>query len=701
MQYTFALAGNQNSGKTTLFNQLTGSSQHVGNWPGVTVEKKTGAMLHHHHGQQTHLGLPRRFRRAHENGQAVPDKYSDVTIVDLPGIYSLSPYSMEEIVSRNFIVREKPDVVINIVDATNLERNLYLTLQLLQLGRPVVVALNMMDEVRSHGDVIDLAAMEKGLGVPVVAICARKGEGLDELVRRAMDAAENHRLPPKLDICTGAAHKALHAIQHLVEQPAQAHGMTSRYAATKLFEGDAPMMEELDLSEDTRHIIEEILTAMEREVGMERAAVMADTRYRFIEKLLATCYTRATEEGGTLTDRLDRVLTHPLLAIPVFLLMMLLVFYITFGPIGTWLADGFAALVQQGVDALAAALAGLGVAGWVRSLLVDGALTGVGSVLSFLPTILLLFLLLSILEDSGYMARAAFLMDKPLRKLGLNGRAFIPMMMGFGCTVPAVMSARSMNNQRDRRFTIVLTPFMSCGAKVPIYALFTRAFFDGHQVLVMSAFYLTGVVVAVVVGLILKRTAFHGDAAPFIMELPAYRLPAPRNVARQLWDKASDFLKRAFTVIFLATLVVWFLQYFTFTLSPAPDMAHSMLGVIAGAIAPVFAPAGFGTVEASTAVLTGVMAKESVVSTLSVLAGVDPDSAQMVTALHAVFPTVLQAVSFLTFVLLYMPCVAAYAAMRREMESGRLATVAVAGQTVLAWVAATLVFQVGRLLGLG
>lgn len=701
MQYTFALAGNQNSGKTTLFNQLTGSSQHVGNWPGVTVEKKTGAMLHHHHGQQTHLGLPRRFRRAHENGQAVPDKYSDVTIVDLPGIYSLSPYSMEEIVSRNFIVQEKPDVVINIVDATNLERNLYLTLQLLQLGRPVVVALNMMDEVRSHGDAIDLAAMEKGLGVPVVAICARKGEGLDELVRRAMDAAENRRTPPKLDICGGAAHKALHAIQHLVEQPAQAHGMTSRYAATKLFEGDAPMMEELDLSEDTRHIIEEILTAMEREVGMERAAVMADTRYRFIEKLLATCYTRGQEDGGSLTDRLDRVLTHPLLAIPVFLLMMLLVFYITFGPIGTWLADGFAALVQQGVDALAAALAGLGVAGWVRSLLVDGALTGVGSVLSFLPTILLLFLLLSILEDSGYMARAAFLMDKPLRKLGLNGRAFIPMMMGFGCTVPAVMSARSMNNQRDRRFTILLTPFMSCGAKVPIYALFTRAFFAGHQVLVMSAFYLTGVAVSIIVGLVLKRTAFHGDAAPFIMELPAYRLPAPRNVARQLWDKASDFLKRAFTVIFLATMVVWFLQHFTFTLSPAPDMAHSMLGVIAGAIAPVFAPAGFGTVEASTAVLTGVMAKESVVSTLSVLAGVDPDSAQMVTALHSVFPTVLQAVSFLTFVLLYMPCVAAFAAMRHEMESGRLATLAVAGQTVLAWVAATLVFQVGRLLGLG
>ena len=348
MHYTFALAGNQNSGKTTLFNQLTGSSQHVGNWPGVTVEKKTGAMLHHHHGQQTHLGLPRRFRRAHESGQAVPDKYSDVTIVDLPGIYSLSPYSMEEIVSRNFIVREKPDVVINIVDATNLERNLYLTLQLLQLGRPVVVALNMMDEVRSHGDAIDLKALEKGLGVPVVAICARRGEGLDELVRRSMLAAARRQLPARLDICSGEAHKALHAIEHLVEQPAMAQGLMPRYAATKLFEGDAPMMEELELKPDTRHIIEEILCAMEREVGMERAAVMADTRYRFIEGLLATCYTRANRPEGSLTDRIDNVLTHPVLAIPVFLMMMLLVFFITFGPLGTWVADGFSGLVDNG-----------------------------------------------------------------------------------------------------------------------------------------------------------------------------------------------------------------------------------------------------------------------------------------------------------------------------------------------------------------
>lgn len=476
MAYTFALAGNQNSGKTTLFNQLTGSNQHVGNWPGVTVEQKTGTMLHHHHGEQTHVGLPWRVRHEQKHGAALPERYSDVTIVDLPGIYSLSPFSMEEIVSRDYIVKERPDVVVNIVDATNLERNLYLTLQLLQLGRPVVIALNMMDEVRSHGDVIDLPALEKALGAPVVPICARKGEGVDELVRQAMEIARTKKLPAKLDICDGAAHKALHAITHLVEQPALAIGVMPRYAATKLFEGDHLMTEELKLSDESRHIIEEILTAMEKELGMERAAVMADTRYRFIEKTLSTCLTRLDPAAGTLTDRIDAVLTHPVLSIPVFLLMMLLVFYITFGPIGSWAADGFAGLVDGGVGLVSDALVRWGVSGRVHDLLVGGVLRGVGSVLSFLPTILILFLLLSILEDSGYMARAAFLMDKPLRRLGLNGRAFIPMMMGFGCTVPAVMSARSMNTQRDRRFTIMLTPFMSCGAKVPIYALFTAAF---------------------------------------------------------------------------------------------------------------------------------------------------------------------------------------------------------------------------------
>lgn len=696
MHFTFALAGNQNSGKTTLFNQLTGSNQHVGNWPGVTVEQKTGTMLHHHHGKQTHIGLPTHLRN--KEAHQVPEQDSDVTIVDLPGIYSLSPFSMEEIVSRNFIVHDQPDVVINIVDATNLERNLYLTLQLLQLGRPVVVALNMMDEVRSHGDHIDLKALEKGLGVPVIAICARKAEGLDELVRRTMEAAEKRLPPPKLDICDGDAHKALHAITHLVEEPAKAAGMTPRYAATKLFEGDAPLLEELKLSPETQHIIEEILTAMEKNVGMERAAVMADTRYRFIEKLLSVCYTPADRDGTSLTDRIDNVLTHPVLAIPVFLLMMLLVFYITFGPFGTWVADGFAALVDRGIALLSSALEGWGVAGWLHGLIVDGALTGVGSVLSFLPTILLLFLLLSILEDSGYMARAAFLMDKPLRKLGLNGRSFIPMMMGFGCTVPAVMSARSMNTQRDRRFTIMLSPFMSCGAKVPIYALFSAAFFHDHQLLVMCVLYLTGILVSIGVAFFLKRFVFHGDAAPFIMELPSYRLPTVGNVARQLWDKAKDFINRAFTVIFLATMVVWFLQNFTFQLHTASSIEESMLGTIAGFIAPVFAPAGFGNIQASTAVLTGVMAKESVVSTLAVLAGVDAESTQMLASLHTVFPTTLSAVSFLVFVLLYMPCVAAFAAMRREMESGRWAIGTVAAQTCLAWCLSVLVYQIGRLI---
>ena len=701
MPYTFALAGNQNSGKTTLFNQLTGSNQHVGNWPGVTVEQKTGTMLHHHHGSQTHIGLPHRVQREHQKGAALPEQYSDVTIVDLPGIYSLSPYSLEEIVTRNYIVKDRPDVVINIVDATNLERNLYLTLQLLQLGRPVVIALNMMDEVRSHGDVIDLKAMEKALGAPVVPICARKDEGVDELVRRTMEVAQTKQLPNKLDICDGAAHKALHAITHLVEQPAILHGVMPRYAATKLFEGDHLMMEELELSDESKHIIEEILTAMEKEVGMERAAVMADTRYRFIEKMLSTCLTRNNPEGSSLTDRIDNVLTHPLLAIPVFLLMMLLVFYITFGPIGAWISDGFASLVDGGIDLLSRALQNWGVAGRVHDLLVNGVLRGVGSVLTFLPTILILFLLLSILEDSGYMARAAFLMDKPLRKIGLNGRAFIPMMMGFGCTVPAVMSARSMNTQRDRRFTIMLTPFMSCGAKVPIYALFTAAFFGGNQVLVMSGFYLAGVLMSVLVGLFLKRHVFHGDAAPFIMELPSYRLPTLVNVGRTLWDKAKDFLKRAFTVIFLATLIVWFLQSFTFTLTDAPDIEHSMLGGIAGWIAPIFTPAGFGSVEASTAVLTGIMAKESVVSTLSVLSGAETGSVQMIAAMRSVFPTLLSAVSFLVFILLYSPCVAAIAAMKREMESARWAFTTVLAQTGLAWVCAVVVYQVGRLLGLG
>lgn len=698
MSYRFALAGNQNSGKTTLFNVLTGSNQHVGNWPGVTVEQKTGVLMHHHHGGDAHFGAPsffgkRRMREADNN---------DVTIVDLPGIYSLSPYSMEEIVSRNFITLEKPDLVINIVDATNLERNLYLTMQLLQLGTPMVVALNMMDEVRMRGDVIHTDLLSDALGVPVVAICARKGEGIDELVRLSMDAAENHRVPPRLDLCGGALHKALHAITHLVEPKAHEAGLNPRYAATKLLEGDEPMQEMLKLTPDEMHIIEEILLVMEKACGMERAAVMADARYTWIERLLKKAVVRAkpdAENEPSFSDKIDRVLTHPVLAIPVFIAAMLLVFWVTFGPFGTWVSDGFSALVDAGIDAIAGWLVEAQVAQWMQDLLIDGVFTGVGTVLSFMPTIVILFMSLSILEDSGYMARAAFLMDKPLRKIGLNGRSFIPMMTGFGCTVPAVMAARSMSGRRDRRFTILLTPFMSCGAKVLVYAVFAKAFFQGNQVLVMTCLYLLGILMAVLAGFVLKKVLFHGDAAPFIMELPAYRLPAPRNVLRNMWDKAKDFIQRAFTVIFVATVAVWFLQSFTLQMTPAETVQDSMLGMLAGLIAPVFAPLGFGTVEASTAVITGMMAKESVVSTLAVMAGVDMDSTAMLTALQGIFPTVAAACSFLTFVLLYMPCVAAFAAMRRELESRKWAILAVAGQTCLAWATAFVVYRLALLIG--
>ena len=695
IRYTFALAGNQNSGKTTLFNLLTGANQHVGNWPGVTVEQKTGLLIHHHHGEDTHFGQPVMFRKS----RSEREENRDVQIVDLPGIYSLSPYSMEEIVSRNFITLEKPDVVINIVDATNLERNLYLTMQLLQLETPVIIALNMMDEVRAHGDVIYTDVLEKELGVPVVSICARKGEGIDELVRLSMKAAEEKRKSPPLDICDGPAHKALHAITHLVEPKAKATGMSPRYAATKLFEGDEPMQKLMSLNDDEMHVIDEIISEAEETEGMERAAIMADLRYQYIERMLKKAVVRkhdAAEE--TVSDRIDRVLAHPVLAIPMFLCAMLLVFWVTFGPIGTWVADGFAALVDSVIAFLADQLADAGVAHWLQNLMVDGVFTGVGSVLSFMPTIVILFMCLSILEDSGYMARAAFLMDKPLRKIGLNGRSFIPMMMGFGCTVPAAMAARSMSNRRDRRFTILLTPFMSCGAKVPVYALFTRAFFQGNLVLVMSALYVGGILVAIAAGAILKHVLFHGDAAPFIMELPAYRLPTPRNVLRNMWDKAKDFITRAFTVIFLATLAVWFLQSFTIRFEMTDVIQDSILGMIAGFIAPLFRPCGFASLEAATAVLTGVMAKESVVSTLAVLSGVDVESTAMLNALRAVFPTSAAAMAFLTFVLLYMPCIAAFAAIRRELESRRWAICAAIGQTALAWVCATIVYQLGSLI---
>ena len=690
LRYTFALAGNQNSGKTTLFNLLTGSNQHVGNWPGVTVEQKTGQMVHHHHGQSTHIGLPAGKQKKEEN--------LDISIVDLPGIYSLSPYTMEEVVSRDYITLQKPDAVINIVDATNLERNLYLSSQLIELNIPMVIALNMMDEVRASGDVIYVHKLEEMLGVPVIPICARKSEGIDELVRRTMETAQKHVKPKAADICHGEAHKALHAVQHLVAEQAAKKGLSTRYAATKLIEGDEPMAAFLGLDAHAMHIVDEIASDMEKNLNMERAAVIADTRYNYIEGILKKCVVRKNADGvPSLSDKIDLFLTHKWLSIPLFIVSMFLVFFITFGPVGGFIAEVFQGLIDSGIGLVSAWLEGMHVAAWVHNLVVDGILTGIGSVLGFMPTIVLLFLCLAILEDSGYMARAAFLMDKPLRKIGLNGKSFIPMMMGFGCTVPAVMASRAMNSQRDRRFTILLTPFMSCGAKVPIYALFAAAFFPGNEVLMMCGLYLMGILVAIISGLVMKRFLFHGDAAPFIMELPSYRLPTLINVTRQMLDKAKDFVQRAFTVIFIATVVVWFLQSFTFAFEAAETPAESMLGVLADAVSPVFKPLGFGNMAATTAVVTGVMAKESVVSTLSVLVGAEMESQAMLSAMHLIFPSAMAAVSFLVFVLLYMPCVAAFAAMRREI-SMKWALGGVALQTGTAWIMAFIVYRVGLML---
>lgn len=693
MNYVFALAGNQNSGKTTLFNRLTGSNQHVGNWPGVTVEQKTGTLLHHHHiGGTTHYGPPLRKKNwdAEEN--------NDVQIVDLPGIYSLSPYTMEEVISRDFITMEKPDVVINIVDATNLERNLYLTLQLAELETPMVVALNMMDEVAKQGEVINVVKLSELLGVAVVPICARKGDGLDELVRQAMIAAETKKKPQKLDICNGETHEVLHALIHITEKRSRELGLSPRYAGTKLLEGDERIENLMSLDEQTTSIIQDLILRLEKNVGMERAAIMADTRYTYLEGVMRQCVQCTEEHPESISSKIDKVVLHPVLAFPFFLLIMLLVFYITFGPVGTWIADGFSGWINQGINAVDALLTNINIADWVHSLLIDGVLSGVGSVLSFLPTIVLLFLLLSTLEDSGYMARAAFVMDKPMRKLGLNGRSFIPLIMGFGCTVPAVMGSRSLQSLRDRRFTIILTPFMSCGAKVPIYALFTRVFFPDHGVIVMCCMYLGGMLMGLVSALVLKKTVFHGDAAPFIMELPSYRLPTPTNVGKQLWDKAKDFLQRAFTIILSATVIIWFLQNYTFHFTEAESMATSMLGVIGGFLVPLFIPLGFGSVPCVTSILTGLIAKESVVSTLSILANADITSNEMAVSLQNLFPTTIAAVSFLVFVLLYMPCIAAYAAMRREMQGKGVAVLAVTSQTLLAWITAFLVYQVGGLI---
>ncbi len=669
MKSTLALAGNQNCGKTTLFNALTGSNQHVGNFPGVTVEKKEGQILHH----------------------------KDISLVDLPGIYSLSPYTSEEIVTRDFILKEHPKGIINIVDATNIERNLYLSLQLMELGIPMVIALNMMDEVRASGNHIDVKCLSQHLGVPVVPISASKGEGISELLKQVVEMVEKQEKPQRLDFCTGPVHRAIHSIAHIVEDHAERAGYPVRFAATKLVEGDQPMVEALKISENEVHIIDHIVQEMEGELGTDREAALADMRYTYIEGVCAECVFKHQETLEQVrSEKIDRILTHKYFGIPIFLGIMLVVFYLTFSVLGAPMQDFLGAAIDSGVAALSTFLTDVGVSPWLHSLLIDGVCAGVGSVLSFLPIIVLLFFFLSLLEDSGYMARVAFVMDKLLRKIGLSGRSFVPMLIGFGCSVPAIMATRTLSSDRDRKMTIVLTPFMSCSAKLPIYGMITAAFFPHHAALVMISLYVTGIVVAILSGLLLKNTIFQGDPVPFVMELPAYRMPSAQSVLLHMWEKAKDFLRKAFTIIFMASLAIWFLQSFDWSFNMVADSANSILASIGSLIAPLFAPLGFNDWRASTALITGFTAKESVVSTLTILTGAAND-AQLSAILQTIF-TPLSAISFLAFTILYMPCVAAFAATRREIGSMKGAVLTAAYQTGAAYLVAMAIYQIGRLI---
>lgn len=668
-QIVLALAGNQNSGKTTLFNQLTGSNQHVGNFPGVTVERKNGRVKGH----------------------------GFATVVDLPGIYSLSPYTQEEIVTRDFLLDDKPDGIINIVDATNLERNLYLTLQLIDLKIPMVLALNMMDEVRANGGTVDVAGLSADLGIPVVPIAASKNEGIHDLVDAVIETVRGGQQPMVEDFCTGPAHRCIHSIAHLVEDHAEAAGVPKRFAATKLVEGDKPMADRLGLSGNELETIEHAVREMEGELETDREAALADMRYGFIEGVRA----KAMAYGGESRERarsvrIDRLLTHPVWAVPIFLGVMLLVFWLTFGIIGQPLSG----LLADGLDWLAAwvsdGLMALRVNPVVRSLVVDGAMAGVGAVLSFLPLIIVLFFFLSILEDTGYMARVAFVMDKPLRKLGLSGRSIVPLLIGFGCTVPAAMATRTLSSDRDRKMTILLIPFMSCSAKIPIYAAFSALFFPGHGALVMMALYVLGIAIGILLALLLKNIPhYKGKPAPFVMELPNYRLPSPKSVLLLLWDKAKDFLTRAFTIVFLASIVIWFLRTLDWRFDVVASSEGSMLAQLARWVAPLFAPLGFGAWQPVVALLSGFMAKEAVIGTFAVLS--DAGVASLPEVLQGLFSP-LSACSFLVFTLLYTPCVAAVSSVKREFRSGPAAVAMVAGQCAIAWVAAFLVYQCGRLL---
>ena len=664
---TFALAGNQNCGKTTLFNQLTGSSQHVGNFPGVTVDRKDGTI------------------RGKEN----------TLVTDLPGIYSMSPYSSEEIVTRNFVLNEHPKGIINIVDATNIERNLYLTMQLMELDIPMVLALNMMDEVRENGGSILVNQMEEMLGIPVVPISAAKNEGIDELVAHALHVAKYQERPRETDYCDanedgGAVHRCLHAIMHLIEDHAKAAQIPVRFAAAKLAEGDTLILEALKLDQNEKEMLEHIVKQMETERGLDRAAAIAHMRFDFIENVCDETVVKPRESKEHLRSvKIDKILTGKYTAIPCFIGIMGLVFFLTFGVIGAFLQN----ILEVSIDALGGLvdqwMGAANVNSVLRSLVMDGIFTGVGSVLSFLPIIVTLFFFLSMLEDSGYMARVAFVMDKLLRKIGLSGRSIVPMLVGFGCTVPGVMASRTLPSERDRKMTILLTPFMSCSAKLPIYAFFAAAFFPKHSALVMIALYFGGILMGILMALVFRGTLFKGNAVPFVMELPNYRMPGAKNVGHLLWDKAKDFLQRAFTVIFMATLVIWFLQTFDGHLNIVSDSQESILATVASVVAPVFAPMGFGDWRISTALITGFMAKESVVSTLSVLFG------QTAALLGCITPV--SAASLLVFCLLYTPCVAAIASIKRELGS-RWAVGVVIGQCVIAWVAAFVVYLVGSVL---
>ena len=664
----FALVGNQNCGKTTLFNSLTGANQHVGNFPGVTVDQKIGVIRNTEH-----------------------------KVMDLPGIYSIRPYSQEEIITRDFILKEKPDAIINIVDATNMERNLYLTLQLLTLRIPTVVALNMMDELSGNGGSVDVMKMTQALGVPVVPISAAKKQGISELVDTLIQTAKEKRIPQVMDFCPdGPVHRCIHAVSHIIEDHARNVDISRRFCAMKLIEGEQQFFDMLNLSQNEKELIEHSVIEMEFDRGLDRNVALADMRYNYIEGVCRDCVVRAKESREHQRSvQIDKVLTNRYLAIPLFVAIMGLVFYLTFELFGAWLSDGLAYVIDGLTLLVDDLLTRYGINPVVHSLIIDGVFSGVGSVLSFLPVIVVLFFFLSMLEDSGYMARVAFVMDKLLRKIGLSGRSFVPMLVGFGCSVPGIMATRTLSSNRDRKMTVMLTPYMSCSAKIPIYSLFAAAFFPGRELPVMIILYFGGMLVGVLVALLLKSTAFRGNPVPFVMELPNYRFPSAGSVALLMWEKAKDFLQRAFSVIFVATVLIWFLQTFDVRLNIVTDSSDSILAFLGRLVAPIFAPLGFGDWRMVTALVSGFTAKEAVVSTFGVVLGVGTE--QLAVALHSLFTTA-SASSFLAFSLLYTPCIAAVAAIRRELNSGWKTLGVVFMQCVVAWLVAFVVYQIGVLL---